>query len=349
LCAEVLGHSSTKYKVVQIDLTPDGAEQNFTRGTGSQTIDSKYAVDTVPVQSNSAPTFTQLQGLNYRALLYEVRELDGVTPASISPNWFGVAIPNPQSFDISGDVYTVLYFHPETRQAGYSNVDYPTKGSAHGTDWKQLYAYADRLGGQMAAAVEHYSAPANRLAIMPFLAQSDSVQVAYTLQTSEWGNILHDILQDINANIVTGICTRPKKVVVAALSNGSIYSNQFLTESSSNASHGVDSIFSNIVEVWDFDSEVTTNPTVLVNPVGLPLRAYWQRTTGPSGSVFTALPASSWTHFQNPPPSEIPPLPPNASNSNSPSDAANSVNLFHHYIRDTMFLDAAWKLANPNA
>jgi hypothetical protein len=340
----VLGHSSAKFKVVGIELAPEGATQNFTRGTGAQTIDSKYAVDTVPVLSNSAPTFTQLQGLNYRALLYEVRELDGVTPASVSPNWFGVAIPNPASFDISGDVYTVLYFHPETNQAGYSNLDYPTKGSSHGTDWKQLFAYVDRLGGQMAAAVEHYSAPANRLVIVPFLDNSAGVQVAYTLSTSEWGNILHDILQDINTNIVHGICTRPKKVVVAALSNGSIYLNQFLAESQSNASHGVDSIFSSVVEVWDFDSEVTVNPTVIVNPHGISERAYWQHTPGPAGAEFVALPSTSWVHFQNPPPSEIPPLPPNPSNSNSAADAANSVNLFHHYIRDTMFLDAATKL-----
>jgi len=333
--------------VVGIDLTPEGATQNFTRGTGAQTIDSKYGVDAVPVQSNSALTFTQLQNLNYRALLYEVRQSDGVTPASVSPNWFGVAIPNPGSFDISGDVYTVLYFHPETNQAGYRNSDYPTKGSAHGTDWKQLFAYVDRLGGQMAAAVEHYNAPANRLVIVPFLDNSQSVQVAYTLSTSEWGNILHDILQDINKNIVSGICTRPKKVVVAALSNGSIYLNQFLAESQSNASHGVDSIFSNIVEVWDFDSEVTVNPTVLVNPHGIHMKAYWQHTSGPAGAEFVALPGKSWAHFQNPPPDEIPPLPPHPSNSNSAADGAGSVNLFHHYIRDTMFLDAVTKLANP--
>ena len=349
MCAEVLGHSSADFKVVPIELTPEGATQSFTRGTGSQTIDTKYAVDAVPVQSNSAPTFTQIPSLSYRALLYEVRQLDGVTPAAVSPNWFGVAIPNPDSFDLSGDVYTILFFHPETNQAGYSNLDYPTKGSAHGTDWKQLYAYVDRLGGQLAAAVEHYSAPANRLVIIPFLENSQSVQVAYTLPTKEWGNIIHEILQDINTKIVNDICTRPKKVVVAALSNGSIYSNRFLADSSSNASHGLDSIFPNVVEVWDFDSEVTTNPTVLVNPLGIPLRAYWQRTTGPAGATFVALPGSSWVHFQNPPPSEIPPLPPHPSNSNSAADAPNSVNLFHHYIRDTMFLDAAWHVANPDA
>ena len=309
------------------------------------------------MQSNSAPNFTSIQSLNYRALLYELREQDGVTPASVIPNWFGVAIPNSENFDISSDIYTVLYFHPQPNQAGYNNTDYHTKSGSTGTDWKQLYAFADRLGGQMAAAVEHYGAPANRLVIFPFLAQPEPGKAPYTLPTSEWGNVIHDILQDINANVVSGICTRPKKVVVAALSNGSLYLNKFLKESQSNAANGLDSIFSNVVEVWDFDSEVST-PQVLVNPLGIQLRAYWQTTIGPAGADFVALPgqpgisaAPSWVNFQNPPPLEKPPLPPNASNSHDPpfTDSANSVLLFHHYIRDTMFLDAAWKLANPNA
>jgi hypothetical protein len=294
------------------------------------------------VQSDSVLNFTEIQNLNYRALLYELREQDGVTPASVSPNWFGVAIPNSGNFDLSSGVYIVLYFHPEPKQAGFSNLDYPTKDGSNGTDWKQLYAFADRLGGQMAAAVENYGtpAPANRLVIFPFLAQPE--QAPYTLATSEWGNIIHDILQDINTNVVPGICTRPKKVVVASLSNGSVYLNKFLGDSSSDAN----SIFSSIVEVWDFDSDVTS-PQVLVNPFGIQMRAYWQKTPGPAGADFVALPGpASWVNFQNPPPNEIPPLPPNPSNSNPsiPPDPANSVALFHHYIRDTMFLDAAFKL-----
>ena len=138
-------------------------------------------------------------------------------------------------------------------------------------------------------------------------------------------------------------------MIVASLSNGSVYLNQFLSESSANQSAGQDSIFSNITEVWDFDSDIT-RPQVLVNPLGIHLRAYWQNSPGPATSDFVALPGpSSWAQFQHPPPNEVPPLPPNASNSNSAPDAPGSVTLFHHYIRDTMFLDAAFKLANPNA
>jgi hypothetical protein len=313
-----------------------------------QIIDSKYGVDRVPVQSNTTLGFTQIQNLPYLALLYELRELDGVTTAAVSPNWFGVAIPNPANFDLSSDVYVVLYFHPTPAQAGFDNRDYQDKSGANGTDWKQLYAFVDRLGGQMTAAVQHYAAPANRLVIVPFLKQPSPI---YTLATSEWGNIIHDILQDINNNVCNGICTRPKNVILASLSNGSVYLNKFLSDSSTDASNGNESIFSNIVEVWDFDSDVT-RPRVLVDPDGKQLRAYWQNSPGPAGSVFVALPGpATWTQFDNPPPVEVPPLPPNPSNSNPTStpDPPNSVTLFHHYIRDTMFLDAAWKAGNPNA
>ena len=293
-------------------------------------------------------TFIKIHNLTYHALLYEVREPDGVTVASVSPNWFGVAIPDSANFDLSSDVYVVLYFHPTPGQAHFSNADYLAKnGASGGTDWKQLYAFVDRLGGQMAGAIERYDAPANRLVIFPFL-QQPAANALPTLPTKEWGNIIHDILQDINNSIVNGICTRPKKVIVASLSNGSIYLNKFLSDSSADAAGGEESIFSNIIEVWDFDSDVTT-PQVLVEPHGKQLRAYWQNSPGPAGADFVALPGpSSWTHFP-PPPDEVPPLPPQASNSKSAPDAPNSVELFHHYIRDTMFLDAAWKLANPNA
>jgi hypothetical protein len=47
-------------------------------------------------------------------------------------------------------------------------------------------------------------------------------------------------------------------------------------------------------------------------------------------------------------------LPPNASNSSSVPDTDPSLAveypaiLYHHYIRDTMFLDAVWNLDNSN-
>jgi hypothetical protein len=287
------------------------------------------------------------------------------------PNWFGVAIPDPDHFDLSSDVHVIIYFHPTPGQAGYnSTVDYPTKTDANGTDWKQLFAYIDRLGGQMAAAIQQYGAPANRLVIFPFLteppegvlqpSQGYSQPPQYSLQTSEWGNIIHDILQDINTNWVNGICTRPKNVILATTSDGSTYLNQFLNISSSDQQSGADSILPNIIEIWDFDSDIATAAPGPVDPQGIHLRAYWQNADGgiPAGTDFVQLPpppASTWINFPPPPPeppTEVPPLPPNPSNSNSvrdPGPPYTPEGLYHHYIRDTMFLDAVWNLANPNA
>lgn len=295
----------------------------------------------MPVQSGAVLDFKSIGPVTCRALLYELRDKVTGATSKIVPNWFGVAIPNPDNFDLSSDVYVVVYFHPTPGQAFYRDPDYPDKtGTKGGTDWKQLYAYVDRLGGQMAGAIQS-GAPANRLVIFPFLTQNP-----YTLPTNEWFNIIHDILQDLNTNVVNGICTRPKKIIVATLSNGSVYLNRFLTDASGNPN------YSNIIEVWDFDSEIST-PQRLVDPHGIHLRAYWQQPKNasiPNDADFVQLPASSWTSFPNPPPVEIPPLPPNASNSNPKSGPdAPGINLFHHYIRDTMFLDAAYKVGNPSA
>jgi hypothetical protein len=338
-CVEVLGQPSATYQVKRIDLFPDQTLGRHTRGTGIHSIDQrqngKLLVNSniVPVQSSANLTFSDIQGLSYQALLYELRGQDGMA-SRIVPNWFGVATPDPEEFDLSSDVYVVIYFHPTPAQAQYNDADYYAKNGNNGTDWKQLFAYVDRLGGQMAGSIRYESA-ANKVAIFPFLTQAQ-----YTLPTREWGNIIHAILQDINATLIPGICTRPKKVIVATLSNGSVYLNRFLAEASSDGQ----SIFSQIIEVWDFDSVITT-PQVLVKPHGKHLRAYWQAPRGasiPASADFVQLPASSWTNFPNPPKVEVPPLPPTAPNT-------SNVVRFHHYIRDTMFLDAVWNLDNSSS
>jgi hypothetical protein len=300
----------------------------------------------VPVQSDAILDFKQINQLPYRALLYELRDKVGNNAGRVSsvvPNWFGVAIPNPDTFDLSKNVYVVIYFHPTPRQVHYRDEDYPTKtGTGGGTDWKQLYAYVDRLGGQMAGAIEA-GAPANRLVVFPFLTQRQ-----YTLTTSEWFNIIHDILQDININVVRGICTRPKKIIVASLSNGSFYLNKFLTDAA------VLPVNNDIIEVWDFDSVVTRNPQILVDPHGKRLRAYWESAhPNTATATYIHLPGPrSWQNFPRGAqlPVEVPPLPPHPSDSNPSNtpDADPSVNLFHHYIRDTMFLDAGFNIEADN-
>lgn len=305
------------------------------------TIASKLVVSPVPVVTDTVLNFTPpANGLTYRALLYELRDkVTGVT-SNIVPNWFGVAIPSPNTFDLSGDVYVIIYFHPTPLQAHYRDADYPAKaGTAGGTPWKQLYAYVDRLGGQMVGAIQA-GKPANRVTIFPFLTEAQ-----YTLSTSEWFNVIHDILQDINKNLVSGICTRPKKIIVATLSNGGKYLNRFLGEASGLPDD------SKIIEAWDFDSRFSQGP-LLVDPHGKRLRAYWQGAV-PANTptkTYIHLPTvspNSWQNFPTPPPAEIPPLPPNPPNSvsgpdGSPPDKA------HHCIRDTMFLDAVFNIESDN-
>jgi hypothetical protein len=362
-CSEGLGKPSS-FKVARVELSLsapkyvlNAAAQTVTRGTGSQTIENKLVVDPVPVQSSPSAklNFNTTQNLSYHALLYEVQDAQG-SPVSLSPNWFGVAIPDLANFDLSGDVYVILYFHPTPQQSGalFNNADYQNKdGASGGTDWKQLFAFVDRLGGQATAALKKDKAPPNnRLIIFPFLespfAQPFSLTQPYNLPTSEWVNIIHDILQDISATFISELCTRPKKVVVAGLSNGSVYLDVFLDKSQPDATST--SIFPNIVEVWDFDSDVITAGQRQVEAHGIHERAYWQKrrdATIPQGADFIQVPPPRWTKFPNPPPDELPPLPPHPSNTN-PNNNVPDPAIPHHYIRDTMFLDAVWNLANPN-
>ena len=326
--------------MTSITLGPQGAPTKFTRGTGPQTIDKKVVVANPPVPSGAVLTFDRPENLSYHARLYELRDRATGNRANVAPNWFGVATPNPEDFDLSGDVYVIVYFHPMPGQAHYDDRDYPSKGSAQGTDWKQLYAYVDRLGGQMAGAIEA-GAPANRVTIFPFLTSAQ-----YTLPTSEWFNVIHDILQDINSNLVRGICTRPKKMVVATISNGSFYLNKFLADAAALPDNN------KIIEVWDFDSEIST-PQILAHSGGKRFRAYWQGQPPPDTATKTYihLPVDSWRNFpRNPLPDEVPPLPPRPSNSHPLNAAGDTrdVDRIHHYIRDTMFLDAVLNIEADN-
>jgi len=303
-------------------------------------ITTKTVVKDPPVQSGEILQFEQATNLSYHARLYELHDKVTGAVSSIVPNWFGVAVPNPNSFDISADVYVLVYFHPIPGQAGagYKDADYfLKKGSAGGTDWKQLYAYVDRLGGQAAGAIRA-GAPANRVVIFPFLTSTP-----YTLPIGEWFNVIHEILKDINTNLVQGICTRPKKIIVGTLSNGSVYLNRFLTQAAAHPNN------SNIIEAWDFDTEIST-PQELVNPHGKRLRAYWQNPVPASTATktYVRLPEASWANLlQGAVPNEIPPFPPLSSNSNSGPDTQTFMKV-HHYIRDTMFLDAVVNIESDN-
>lgn len=325
------------------DLPLDPVTAKFTRGTGVHAVASKLVVANLPVQSNTVLNFSQVTSLSYRAMLYELRDRPSGSLSTKAPNWFGVALPT--AFDLSGDVYVIIYFHPKTEQAHYSEADYQAKdGASGGTDWKQLYAYVDRLGSQMAGAIKG-GAKANRLVVFPFLKNWQ-----YTVPTEEWFKIIHDILQDINKDIAPRICTRPKKVIVATLSNGTEALDKFLEETSALP------INSKVIEAWDFDTAIVSGQKAPLNPHNRRLRAYWQG-QGPirpntAPSTYIKLPFASWTNFPQGAaiPAEIPPLPPKPSNSHPLNAAGDTAALdrIHHYIRDTMFLDAVFNIEADN-
>ena len=313
----------------------------FTRGTGVHTIASKLVVSGVPVASNAVLNFQTATALSYRALLYELHDRPSGNLSTQAPNWFGVALPT--AFDLSGDVLVIIYFHPTPGQAHYNNDDYQNKNGAAGTDWRQLYAYVDRLGGQMAGAIKA-GAKANRLVVFPFLKSTQ-----YTVPTSEWFNIIHDILQDINKDIVPRICTRPKNVIVATLSNGTTYLEKFLQESS------VLPINSKIIEAWDFDTDIVSGQDAPLNPHNRRLRAYWQgqNIIRPNTALSTYIKLPQPPCWQNFPvgaavPVEIPPLPPQPSNSNPANGLDGPGDRIHHCIRDMMFLDAVFNIEADN-
>ena len=96
-----------------------------------------------------------------------------------------------------------------------------------------------------------------------------------------------------------------------------------------------------------------STPQILVNPLGKRLRAYWQAQQSPANTAtktYVRLPPPSWVNFPSNTATlgaEIPPLPPLAPNSVSGPDTS-VVAKIHHYIRDTMFLDAVFNIEADN-
>jgi hypothetical protein len=112
--------------------------------------------------------------------------------------------------------------------------------------------------------------------------------------------------------------------------------------------------------VWDFDSDIATTRIDPSKIFGKPIRAYYQGNPlpagAPAGSVLIDARAGRWRNYVERGPSdpkEVPPLPPERTNSNAdttkdghdspPRSPPNPPGLLytHHLIRDFMFLDAA--------
>jgi hypothetical protein len=167
----------------------------FTQGPGRHPVDKLLLDDSTFVeQGASLLDFETKTNVSFTALLYELQEraTPGVA-ANVVPNWFGVAIPD----SITDFRNVILYFHPNPTQvgAGYNPSQYQSKSGPPGTNWKELFAYVDRLGNQLAGAATSQQR-ANQIVMFPFMKQFRDVGILPEF----WYHIVIDILDDIQTN-----------------------------------------------------------------------------------------------------------------------------------------------------
>jgi hypothetical protein len=134
-----------------------------------------------------------------------------------------------------------------------------------------------------------------------------------------------------------------------------------------NSASGLQVLASLLAEVWDFDSDIASPASSQINPskmLGAPMRAYYEGNPLPAGAAAGSLlidaSAARWSNYverkDTGDPAEVPPLPPERTNSNlvtskdghdsgsrsPPQPPPSPPNEYtHHLIRDFMFLDAA--------
>jgi hypothetical protein len=234
--------------------------------------------------------------------------------ANVVPNWFGVAVPRGiQDFTTPN-----IFFHPIPGQAGYKDSDYQSKTGK----WPELFYYMERIGYQLDAAIRNFSAPANQIAVMPFLT---SAATDTSIFAPNWFGIVTDILTDVRAAIgVPGTApVQISEVVVSSFSVGLIYSNSFRQ-----SGLGLQPL---LREVWDYDGFPKGLDTGFTGTADFRLRKYDQGNEPAS----IHLPLSRWAGYPNPPP-----------NLGDRPFPKNSLDV-HQLIADYMFLHSATLRGQP--
>jgi hypothetical protein len=196
----------TTLHIERIDLGPVRAVEDLptqpevSLGTRFHSTSSgKLLVETTSVASNGTLVFIQ-SDVEITLLLYELRD-PGEQVAPVEPNWFGAAVPE----GVTDFSKPILYFHPTPGQNNYLDTpDYQAKRatgpkSGTGRDWRELFAYMDRLGNQLAGAIQQ-SANRNQIVIMPFMTSRSANPAGIRFLKDNWLAILTNILQDISAN-----------------------------------------------------------------------------------------------------------------------------------------------------
>lgn len=218
--SDVITFNGITCEIRRIDLgavvaVADGSQPRVSLGTNLHDTSNKLLVDTGSVaQSNSVLTFSE-QNVEITLRLYELWDVStgdatNAKPAAVVPNWFGAAVPTGLT-DFSRPI---LYFHPTPSQNHYNdgvnNAIYLAKtnvgpststtdnnGNVNNRDWRELFAYLDRLGNQLAGA-RLEGANLNQVVIMPFMTTSSASDGSAGLLKENWLAVITAILQDLS-------------------------------------------------------------------------------------------------------------------------------------------------------
>jgi hypothetical protein len=273
------------------------------KGAGAHTT-TKLLLDPASVTAQKL-TFSS-ESAHVTTMLYELDD------DSVAPNWFGVAVPD----GVTDFTKPIIYFHPTPNQGPYQDADYKAKVGTNGyRDWRELFEYVDRLGHQLAGAVNRGATMTDQIVILPFMTTASAGSAG--ILPANWHAIVTDILMDVRA-VVTGVegPLAISDVVVASFSNGTSYSREFRNRAADLAPL--------LQQVWDFDG----SPAVTS---GKPVIRYDQ--SGGAGPTHLSRPR--WDNIPQPLPAEEPPL-----GAEFNSDGTVNGSYVHHLIRDFMFLDA---------
>jgi hypothetical protein len=177
----------------------DANQPQVSQGTGMIRTSGKLLVDTTTVVPNGTLKFLQ-NDVEVTLILYELVDVSTGDVAGVVPNWFGVAVPDGIT-DLSKPI---LYFHPRPHQNNYidgnNDANYlkktTTAWTGSGRDWRELFAYLDRLGNQLAGALQQQANP-NQVVIMPFMTEHSASDGTAGLLKGNWLAVITDILQDV--------------------------------------------------------------------------------------------------------------------------------------------------------
>jgi hypothetical protein len=267
--------------------------------------------------------------VHVRSMLFELN-------ADVAPNWFGVAVPD----GITDFTRPTIFFHPTPGPAGYVDGPGNTETTYFGkskpadqrtpaeTKWHELYAYIDRLGQQLAAAVLAGATP-NQVVILPFMTTKRMGTAG--IFPANWLPIVTDILIGVRA-AVTGVVAplTVSEVVLAGYSAG--FGTMLALRNSAAAAPTLNP---RLKQILDFDGFPKSSSTPVVTTASVKVWKYVEVSAGTPDTI--VVPHARWTNFPQPPPDEEPELP-------LEKDSVGTIldNLWvHHLIRDTMFLDAA--------